>query len=522
MSENNQIKKGPLVSVLVPTFNRPVYLSEAIRSVLRQNYIRLQIIVINDGGVDVSGLVNSFNDPRIMYINRKENRGKAFSLNQALAESKGKYIAYLDDDDLFYPNHISTLVETLEKESECGVAYSDLYKTYCRVMPDGKRETLSKLVEVSRDFDRFFMLYFNHVLHVSLMHRKDLIEKTGPYNENLNVLIDWDMTRRLVFFSDFYHIPKITGEFYAPVGESDRISVQQRKDKANYARNVLAIRTTRPAKPWAKLKDLSIIFTTERFDQQAGQTIGLIWRHTFYPYKLYLPIPSAEINRIKTDMPNLVYVPVKYGADTGKQVDAALGQCEGQFIAIVPSGFPVREMWLEDSFYGLINSSNDKEGLELEGSTEQVSAIVAKKQEIEAARRSFPQLKPAESLKAAGISIRKLRPDEVPFQFDSLLKEAKIAGRNGDWLEAAEIYQHIAGHYDNQMWMEELAAKAFWKAGLYSKAYEISSGINNCRPSIDTLLLEAKVRKEQKDFYSAIELLEQAEEILEGNTLVWT
>ncbi|MHC4602909.1 MAG: glycosyltransferase family 2 protein, partial [Planctomycetota bacterium] len=192
MLENYETKVGPVVSVLIPTFNRPRYLSEALASALRQSYRNLQVIIVNDGGEDVSGIVNSFSDPRIIFINRKENYGKAFSLNEALDRAEGKYIAYLDDDDLYYPNHIETLVDVLENKTNCHVAYSDLYKKYCKVMPDGSRQVLSKVVNVSRDFDRFFMLYFNHVLHVSLMHRRDLIEKTGLYKEQLNILIDWD------------------------------------------------------------------------------------------------------------------------------------------------------------------------------------------------------------------------------------------------------------------------------------------------------------------------------------------
>ena len=208
MREDYQ-KNGPLVSVLIPTFNRARYFQKALKSILNQSYENMQVIVINDGGQDVSDIVESFYDSRILFINRKENYGKAYSLNEALKHAEGKYVAYLDDDDIFYPMHIETLVDALENKTDCQVAYSDLYKSYCKVLPDGTRQILSKTVEVSRDFDRFFLLHFNHVLHVSLMHRRDLIERTGPYNENLNVLIDWDMTRRLAFFSDFYHVYEI-------------------------------------------------------------------------------------------------------------------------------------------------------------------------------------------------------------------------------------------------------------------------------------------------------------------------
>ncbi|MFQ6034916.1 MAG: glycosyltransferase [Sedimentisphaerales bacterium] len=507
-----------MVSILIPTFNRPRYLSGALASALRQSYRRVQVIVVADGGQDVSDIINSFNDPRLIFISRKENRGKAFSLNQALTRAEGKYVAYLDDDDIYYPHHIETLVDALEGQTDCQVAYSDLYKTYCKPAPDGSRQVLSKVVEISRDFDRFLMLYFNHVLHVCLMHRRDLIEKTGPYNEQLNVLIDWDMTRRLAFFSDFYHVHEITGEFYSPVGQCDRISIQRRKDESEYLSNVLAIRTTRPAKPWPKLEDMSIIFTTGRLSPQAGQTISSIWRYTFYPYKLYLPLPHADFARLNTDMPNVVFVPVSPLASCAQRIDAALAQCDGKYVTIVPGGFPIKEMWVENALYVLINSSVSRQAFELQGSTDNIWAVVVRKDDLQYARKNFPSLTLRQSLKAAGIRLRQPNFEELPFQFDNLLQQAQLAEIDGNWAKAAQMFEYIAQRYQNELWMKTLAAKAFYKAGDHTKALRLSSEINQQRPTVDTLLLEAKVNKEKKKFNAAIELLKTAEQILVSKT----
>ena len=71
-----QRKTGPVVTVLIPTFNRRRYLAGALASVVHQNYQNIQIIVINDGGEDISDIVNSFGDQRLVFINRKENCGR--------------------------------------------------------------------------------------------------------------------------------------------------------------------------------------------------------------------------------------------------------------------------------------------------------------------------------------------------------------------------------------------------------------------------------------------------------------
>jgi len=371
-------------------------------------------------------------------------------------------------------------------------------------------------------FDRFFMLYFNHALHVSLMHRADLIEKIGLYNEQLNVMIDWDLTRRLVFFSDFHHIHEITGEFYSPIGDSDRISVQRRKDQSEYRRNILTIRTTRPAKPWSKIDDMSIIFVVDKLNKQAGQTIGLIWSNTFYPYRLYLPLSPTELSRLKIDMPNVVFVPVNPLSSKDQQIDAALAKCDGKYVAIVPSGLPIEEMWVEHPLYALINSApmtsceskNGGAAFELRGSTEQLWAIVVRKDQLANARKSFPNLSVQQSLQAAGIQFKKPTDDQLPFQFDLLLQQAQLAEKNGNWAQAAQMFEYIAEHYHNGLWMKTLAAKAFYKVGDHTKAAKLSSEINQQRPTVDTLLLEAKVNREKKNFKTAIALLRRAEQIL--------
>ena len=522
MFENLEKNNGPVVSVLVPTFNRPQSLYKAIVSVLKQSYGNLQVIVVNDGGEDVRSIIDSFNDSRLTFINRKENRGKACSLNVALNRAEGKYIAYLDDDDMYYPFHIETLVDVLENKTDCQVAYSDLYKTYCKVFPDGSRHVLSKVVEVSRDFDRFLMLVFNHVLHVSLMHRRDMIEKTGPYNEQLNVLIDWDMTRRLVFFSDFFHVHKVTGEYSHPVGDSDRISVQRRKDKNEYMKNVLTILTTRPPKPWSKIKDLSIIFVTESLDKLAGKTIGSIWQRTFYPYELVLPICETDLSRLNTDMPNLIFVNVNRLSSQTQQVDAALEKCEGQYIAIVPSGFPVEDLWIENPLHALINCADNRQGFMIDGVTDKLWAAVVKRDDLILARKSFPDLSVSESLKAAGITLRYPCNEELPFQFDNLYHNALSAENEGNWFHAAQMYEQIADRHQNVLWIKRLAAKAFYEANDYSRVEQICNQINRQRPTVDTLLLEAKLRRRNKKYDSAIELLTAAENTLQGYELIWT
>lgn len=522
MTNYQKISSSASATILLPTFNRRDTLGQALASALHQEHSNLQVIVINDGGQDVSDIVKSFNDERVLFIDRKENRGKAYSLNEALQYATGQYIAYLDDDDLFYPNHISTLVNALENNREYGLAYSDLYKAKCRVKEDGSREILRKGVDISRDFNRFVMLYFNHVLHVSMMHRKELLEKTGLYNEDIEVLIDWDMTRRMCFFTDFYHVTEITGEFYSPIGECDRISIQQRKNHSKYFKNMLSIRNHRPPKPWPKVGDLSIIFAPEVFGSEAGAIIGGVWKHTFYPYELYLALPESDMKRLDSSMPNLIKVAVSESSTISDRINAAIECCQGEYVVILQNGFPVTNMWVERSFYALMNNPDKNTAYELENSTDQNKAIVVRKDVLKNARAVCGNVSVLESLKAIGVRIKRVDEEELPCKFDNFLQIAGQYEEDEIWEKAAKTYQYMEQNFNNNLWMKSKAANAYYKAGQYSKAYSICEQVNQVRPTVDTLLLQARIIRKNLNYNAAIDLLKDAEDILEGKQLQWT
>ena len=85
-----------------------------------------------------------------------------------------------------------------------------------------------------------------------------------------------------------------------------------------------------------------------------------IWRRTFYPYRVYLPLSQTDSARLDLGMPNIVVVPVRAGASPTERIDAALAECDAEYAAVIPEGFEVREFWLEDSLHALINNPNDR------------------------------------------------------------------------------------------------------------------------------------------------------------------
>lgn len=104
----------PLVSVIIPTFNRAGLLRRALQSVLSQTYMNFEALVIDDfSAEDIHSVVDSFDDLRIKYFRNPFNAGVAFSRNRGIELSKGTYISFLDSDDFFLPEFLERSVKKM-------------------------------------------------------------------------------------------------------------------------------------------------------------------------------------------------------------------------------------------------------------------------------------------------------------------------------------------------------------------------------------------------------------------------
>ena len=286
----------PGVSVITPTYNRPRYLREAIESVVAQDMADWELLVINDGGEDVRRVVEAFDDHRIRYWHRSQNTGKAACLNFALEQVRGDYIAYLDDDDTWYPNHLSTLVDALDRHPRYGAAYTEPYEVYYLKGEDGRRIPLHKQVKLCRDFNRSFMFIFNHVLPISLMHRRGLGRRVGGYDEDVTVLIDWNLNRKLACITDFLHVPAVTGEHMVTNKDSDRISDLQREDMDEFRHNMRKIRADLPPEPWPKINRVAVILPVKKWDERTRTAVQHFTDDLHYPCRIVLVNQAPDLS----------------------------------------------------------------------------------------------------------------------------------------------------------------------------------------------------------------------------------
>lgn len=207
--------QSPLVTILLPTYDRRELLCAAVKSIRGQTFRDWRLLVLDDGGGNVSDLVAGFGDPRVECISLP-HRGKAAALNAGLALVRSKYVAYMDDDDIVFPEHLAELVGLAEREG-AEFVHSDTWEV--RLGPDGRE--LGRRVENDGDVSFDDIRFFNRINHKQILHTKRLADEAGPYDERLRILIDYDYIRRLARLSPPVHLRKTTGEhFLRPTPEN--------------------------------------------------------------------------------------------------------------------------------------------------------------------------------------------------------------------------------------------------------------------------------------------------------------
>lgn len=118
------------VSVIVPTYNRPRSLERAIESALAQTYDDFECIVVDDGSTeDIEAVIESFTDPRLTYLAHERNRGGSAARNTGIDAAEGKYIAFLDSDDVWLPEKLEQQVACFEERSDECIGVYCLYRT---------------------------------------------------------------------------------------------------------------------------------------------------------------------------------------------------------------------------------------------------------------------------------------------------------------------------------------------------------------------------------------------------------
>lgn len=222
------------VSVIMSVYNGEKYLKEAIDSILSQSFTNFEFIIVNDCSTDSSlDIIRSYSDERIKIINNDVNIGLTKSLNKALSQAKGEYIARHDADDISLPNRFEEQVRYLNKYVDVAV----LGTSICLIDETGKtvRKQLALIKPNTNDFFKG-----NQISHGSAMFRKAIMTKLDAYNELFKYGQDYELWLRVARDYKLRNLPEM---LYQLRFHRQNIGFMNRDESSLY--HILALRLMR-------------------------------------------------------------------------------------------------------------------------------------------------------------------------------------------------------------------------------------------------------------------------------------
>ncbi|MEM7359256.1 MAG: glycosyltransferase family A protein [Pseudomonadota bacterium] len=235
MFENSSTKpvEEGLVSTIIPVYNRPEMVSEAIHSVLAQDYRPIEIIVVDDGSTDstprvLAELTDQYPELKVLS---QQNAGPGVARQLGLESASGEFIQYLDSDDLLLPIKFTRQVEALRKQPECAVAYG---KTTLKTSTDNDSNTALK--RTGEKIETMFPAFIRSrwwSTHTPL-YRHQHLQKIGPWLSLQNEE-DWEydcrvaaLGTRLAFVDEYVSITRRHENHLSTGGGFDRAKLRDR------------------------------------------------------------------------------------------------------------------------------------------------------------------------------------------------------------------------------------------------------------------------------------------------------
>lgn len=223
------ITDKPLISVVIPLYNKESTIKHTLNSVLVQTFQDFEIVIINDGSKDKSAnVVSSISDHRIRLVNQ-ENGGVSAARNKGIKEAHGKYIAFLDADDEWTPKHLSSIASLIEKyKGEASIFTTN----FVRAFPSGKT-----YVNRSDITTGVIDNYFKQVRKGSLINSStacvlaSLFKSVGGFKEKYSMGEDIDMWNRLARISKVAYSELPTSIYHIDSTSNSRTS------KINYSKD---------------------------------------------------------------------------------------------------------------------------------------------------------------------------------------------------------------------------------------------------------------------------------------------
>ena len=190
-----------LVSIVTPSYNQASFLEQTIQSVLKQDYTRIEYIVVDGASTDDSfEIIKKYNDHLAYWISEKDS-GQAEAINKGFVRAKGEILAWLNSDDYYLPDTISAVVKCFEENPDVVMIYGDMLA----VNGDGQTINVLKYKQLSLED----LLCFQIIGQPSVFFRRSALEITGLLDTSFHFMLDHHLWIRLAQQGRILHIPQV-------------------------------------------------------------------------------------------------------------------------------------------------------------------------------------------------------------------------------------------------------------------------------------------------------------------------
>jgi GT2 family glycosyltransferase len=212
----------PLVSVLVRTMpGCGGRLKEAVASIAAQTYQAIHLVVVEDGGQTAQAQLDDIKaSGRFQEVTYQPlpKSGRCLAGNAALASAKGELVCFLDDDDLFYADHLEVLVNAWSEKPELGAVYGLAYEVRTEIISQDPwiyKDVMHSLM-FRQPFSRTLLWHHNFMPIQTVLFQRKLYEQYGGFDPELDNLEDWNLWVRYSLKHDFLMVPKVTSLYRVP------------------------------------------------------------------------------------------------------------------------------------------------------------------------------------------------------------------------------------------------------------------------------------------------------------------
>ena len=221
----------PKVSIVIRTIGRKGLLREALISIRNQTYPNIEVTVVEDGPATLQNMLESeFRDLNLKYFPLGQNHGRGYTGTFGMEKSTGKYIRFLDEDDLLFSHSVETAVYFILKNQEkVKLVYDLAYEVPTEILSEDPLiyKEYDYKITYNDDFSQKKLFHHNFIPIQCVLFSRELFESCGGFDENLEVLEDWDLWIRYSMMTDFMKIPIVTSLYRVPADKELRKRRQQ-------------------------------------------------------------------------------------------------------------------------------------------------------------------------------------------------------------------------------------------------------------------------------------------------------